>query len=176
MEITPYNLKRKQDIKQLFIDVFTESASDSEGVILGDLTYKLMCDTGDVYGFTAIEDNVIIGCVFFSRLTFGNNINAYLLSPVAIKTSEQKKGIGQNLINYTINKLKGFGVEMVLTYGDPNYYSKVGFNTISTDVIPAPFKLSQPEGWLVNSLNNKNITSKFGKPHCVEAFNNTDLW
>ncbi|MCG5517084.1 MULTISPECIES: hypothetical protein [unclassified Ectothiorhodospira] len=41
---------------------------------------------------------------------------------------------------------------MVLTYGDPNYYSRIGFKPITEALAPAPFTLKQPEGWLGQSL------------------------
>jgi len=61
-------------------------------------------------------------------LTFESEVNAFLLGPVAIHTSYQGKGIGQKLINFGLNTLKENGVELAFTYGDPNFYSKVGFS------------------------------------------------
>jgi len=178
MKISLYNAKDLEEIEQLYIDVFTASENETEGQTVGLIAYKLMTDTvdGNVYAFTAVEDDVIIGCVFFSKLTFSNNRTSYMLSPMAIKTSEQKKGLGQKLISYGLNELKNIGVETVLTYGDPSFYSKVGFAAVSVEVIPPPFKLSFSDGWLVNSLSTKELETITGKSGCVKAFNNADLW
>ena len=56
-------------------------------------------DAQDLYGFVATENQQIIGSIFFTKLSFQNGVNAFLLSPVAIDTSCQGKGIGQKLIN-----------------------------------------------------------------------------
>lgn len=65
---------------------------------------------------------------------------AFILSPVAIATSEQGTGIGQQLINYGLDHLKSLKVSLVFTYGDPNYYSKTGFNHIADSIVKAPFE------------------------------------
>ena len=64
-------------------------------------------------------------------------------------TGRQKKGIGQQLICFGIEQLKSKGIELLFTYGDPNYYSKVGFVSVTEEAIKAPLKLNFPHGWLV---------------------------
>ena len=133
-------------------------------------------DAHDLYGFVAIDDKHIIGSIFFTRLTFQNGVNAFLLSPVAIHTSYQGKGFGQKLINFGINHLKENGVRIVFTYGDPDFYSKVGFNSITEKTAKAPFKLSQPKGWLGQSLIGDEIEPIDGHSYCVEAFSKPKYW
>ena len=129
MKLSPYSPGNIEEVKQLFTKVFSDSEGQSEGSLIGNLVDDLMTSTDaqDLYGFVAIENEQIIGSILFTRLTFQNEINAFLLSPVAIHTTYQGKGIGQKLINFGINHLKENGVKLVFTYGDPNYYSKVGF-------------------------------------------------
>ena len=95
-------------------------------------------DSKDLFGFVATSQRKIIGCIFFSRLTFDNNTNAFILSPVAVHTEHQKKGVGQRLITFGIDFLKEADVDLVFTYGDPNYYSKVGFTQIKETLVEAP--------------------------------------
>ena len=133
-------------------------------------------DDRDFYGFVATENQHIIGSIFFSRMTFENKVEAYLLSPVAISTSYQGKGIGQKLIDFGLNVLKESGVELVFTYGDPNFYTKVGFSHIAEKVIKAPFPLTYPEGWLGQSLGGNEIEPIIGNSFCVDAFNKPELW
>ena len=119
---------------------------------------------------------VSLAAYFFSRLTLSSGKTAFILSPVAISSQEQGKGLGQQLINFGIQQLKNHGVELVFTYGDPNFYSKVGFLKISEDVVKAPKKLTHPEGWLVQSLNHKSIASEAESAKCVCALNKQDYW
>jgi len=46
-------------------------------------------DVQYLYGFVAIENEKIIGSIFFTQLTFQSEVNAFLLSPVAIHTNCQ---------------------------------------------------------------------------------------
>jgi predicted N-acetyltransferase YhbS len=133
-------------------------------------------DQKDLYGFVAIEHEKIIGCIFFSRLTIESGIRAFILSPVAVHTDHQGKGIGQQLINYGIKRLKDEGVELVMTYGDPNYYAKVGFDPVKEETIKAPMHLTYPEGWLGQSLISNSVDPIASQPTCVKALNKPEYW
>ena len=178
MEYTKYDITKVEEINHLFIKTFSDSEGESEGLVIGALTNSLLTstDTNDFYCFVATENDEIVGGVIFSRLTFESGIKAYILSPMATSTKHQGKGIGQKLINFGLNTLKEDGVELAVTYGDPNFYSKVGFSVISEKIIPAPLKLSYPEGWLGQSLVSDIIDPILGKSYCVEALNKPDLW
>ena len=178
MDLLKYKPEQVDQIKSLFTKVFSDSESESEGILIGNLAYELMTETDevDLYGFVAIEQEVIIGCIFFSRLTFDSGINAFILSPVAVHTDYQGKGVGQQLINYGINTLKNEGVELIMTYGDPNFYSKVGFKPVNEETIKAPLRLTYPEGWLGHSLNSNSVDPIAGQPSCVKALNKPEYW
>lgn len=178
MKLSAFKSTNIDEIRQLFTDVFSDAEGESEGKVIGSLAFDIMTgtDAHDLYGFIAIENEKIIGSIFFTRLTFEHDINTFLLSPVAIHTSYQGKGIGQKLINFGISHLKENGVNIIFTYGDPNFYSKVGFNVITEKIAKAPFKLSQPEGWLAQSLVSDDVKHISGNSSCVEAFNNPEVW
>ena len=178
MNLLPYSPSNIEEIKQLFTKVFSDSEGQSEGLLIGNLAYDLMTSTDaqDLYGFVAIENEEIIGSIFFTRLTFESEVNAFLLSPVAIHTNYQGKGIGQKLINFGINHLKENGVGLVFTYGDSKFYSKVGFSLITEKLAKAPLKLTYPEGWLGQSLVSDEIEPITGSSYCVEALNKPEYW
>lgn len=121
-------------------------------------------------------ENKIIGCAFFSRLTLPGNQTAFILSPIAIAPEHQGRGLGLKLIHHGLTFLKSQNIDLVFTYGDPNFYFKTGFQTLSEDMIKAPLKLSYPEGWLVQSLNNSEITAIKGLTQCVSALNDQRYW
>lgn len=85
-------------------------------------------------------------------------------------------GIGQGLINHDLRELKRRGVEIVTTYGDPSFYSKVGFRPLSQGVIRAPHELTQPEGWLGQSLAGDSINTVLGRCSCVDALDDPAYW
>ena len=178
MELSTYKPNCAEEIEQLFIKTFSDSEGQSEGELIGRLVRGLMdsTDAKDLYCFIATENEQIIGSIFFTRMIFESDINAFILSPVATHTDHQGKGAGQKLINFGLNTLKENGVELAITYGDPNFYSKVGFSVITEQVVPTPQKLEQPEGWLAQSLAGDEIEPIAGKSHCVEALNKPELW
>lgn len=178
MKLSTYDKTDAEEIRRLFTKVFSDSEGQEEGVLIGRLAFDLMnnTDAQDVQGFIATENNQIIGGIFFSRLTFESIDNAFILGPVAIHTSHQRKGIGQNLIKFGIDNLKEKGVGLLFTYGDPDYYSKVGFSRITEKTARAPFKLSQPVGWLCQSLVGDEIRPIAGNSRCVEALSKPEYW
>ena len=178
MKVSAYKNSDKSEIQQLFTKTFSDSEGHSEGALIGQLVLDLMNETGpyDIFGFVATENEKIIGSIFFTRLSFDAPVEAFLLSPVAVQTNHQGRGVGQRLIHFGIDRLKEKGVKLVFTYGDPNFYSKVGFRLISEDTAKAPFELSQPEGWLCQSLDDGEIEPLSGISRCVKAFNNPEYW
>lgn len=178
MKLSTYRESDQREIEALFTRTFSDSEGWEEGESIGHLTHELMARTEkeDLFGFIATEREQIVGCIFFTRLSFDFPITAFLLSPVAVDTGHQGKGIGQKLINFGINRLSELGVELIFTYGDPEYYSKMGFKHVPQEVVKAPFELAYPEGWLGQSLNGVGIKPLSGRARCVEAFNDTRYW
>jgi len=165
-------------IEELFVSVFSKSEGEREGALIGCLANELIAGTNsqDVLGFVADDWERIVGAIFFSRLTFNRPLEAFILAPVAVHSDHQGEGIGQALIAHGLNELKLKGVSFVATYGDPAFYSKVGFHVISEDAIRPPHKLSQPEGWLGQSLTDDSLETISGHCSCVKALDNPVYW
>ncbi|WP_299178821.1 GNAT family N-acetyltransferase [uncultured Neptuniibacter sp.] len=178
MILTDYQEERAEKIIQLFENVFSASEGPDEGAVIGALVREMIETTSPeaLKGFIAKEGEKIIGAIFFSRFSLPSQKNAYILSPVAVSTLHQGTGVGQQLIRFGISALQSEGVEILLTYGDPNYYCKTGFKPISEALIPAPLKLSMPQGWLAQSLTEHEISPETGQTQCVAALNNQALW
>ena len=170
--------KDTNQIESLFTSVFSNSEGVDEGRLIGTLSKELASniDDKDIFCFGAFMNQQLVGCIFFSKLFFKVEANVFMLAPVAISTEHQRMGIGQKLINFGLKELATINVDTAITYGDPAYYSKVGFKALSEDVIKAPLKLSMPEGWLGQSLTEKPISVIKERPSCVKEFNNQSLW
>ena len=178
MKLESYSSEQSPEIVRLFTDVFSDSEGQEEGQVIGELVTELIdtTDSKQLLSYVSISNGKIIGCIIFSRLTLTSSKIAFILSPVAVSSHEQGKGLGQQLINFGIQELKSLGVKLVFTYGDSNFYSKVGFVKIGEDVVKAPKKLTYPEGWLAQSLDNESITSEVGVAKCVGALNKQEYW
>lgn len=165
-------------IESLFVTVSARSEGEAEGALMGNLSKELIeeMNVHDLAGSVAVDNSQIIGSIFFSRLIFQKDIEAFILASVAVLSDNQGKGIGQELINYGLNVLREKGVNIVLKYGDPEFYHKVGFHNISHETIRAPFNLSQPEGWLGQSHIGNLIETISGSCTCIKALSNPVCW
>lgn len=178
MNLQPLNSSDAREIAQLFNTTFSESEGDEEGVLIGDLAYELImeAESADRYGFVAVDEGKIVGAIIFSRLTFESDIEAFILAPVAVLTAYQGKGIGQKLIQYGIEQMRRSSVELLVTYGDPRFYCKLGFEPITEAMIQAPLTLSMPEGWLAQTLTGASLAPIPGRTQCVKALNKPVYW
>jgi predicted N-acetyltransferase YhbS len=165
-------------IEGLFVAAFSASEGEREGALVGNLARDLLATTDrrDLDGFVAVEGDLMVGAIFFSRLTFDEEIDVVILAPVAVHAGYQGMGIGQALINHGLREMKKKGVRIVITYGDPAFYSRVGFHPLSQETIAAPLELSQPEGWLGQSLTDDPVEAIPGRPSCVKALDDPAYW
>jgi len=179
MNFTKLDISRSAEIIELFENTFSASEGAEEGQAIGDLTRRIMAKTApeDLYVFGATLGADIAGSIMFTRLTYPNSDQAvFVMAPVAVASKVQGQGIGQKLIAFGLAKLRAASVDVVVTYGDPGYYTKSGFNVITEDQIAAPYKLQFPEGWLAQSLNGKPLPNLAEPCRCVDAFADPQFW
>ena len=169
---------KQKEIEELFTSVFTLSEGEKKGKLIGNLSSQLASniDNSEIICFGVYENETLIGSIFFTRLQFSAPIQVYMLAPVAVSAEHQGKGVGQALINYGLNELKKRSANVAVTYGDPSFYSKVGFQALPEDMLQAPLNLSMPFGWLGQSLTGEPIPAIDERPVCVEAFNDPIYW
>nr|WP_086940746.1 N-acetyltransferase [Thaumasiovibrio occultus] len=182
MDYTFQQLTQSDELSQLpalFAATFTDSEGEAEGEMLRALSSDLLSTTGaeELRIFVAKHADQLVGCVLFSALNFEPaSTRAMLLSPMAISTAHQGKGAGQGLIRFGLAQLRSESVELVLTYGDPQFYSRVGFAQITEEQAAAPQPLSYPHGWLGLTLNGGAFPHVEGPSRCVAALDKPDFW
>ena len=178
MKFSLFNESKSIEVIDLFKRVFSASEGEAEGQVIAGFVANLIATTNsqDLIGCIAEENAIIVGCIFFSRFTVPSGQSAFILSPVAVSTDVQSTGIGQKLSQYGLDHLRSLNVNLAFTYGDPSYYSKTGFEPINENIVKAPCPLSQPIGWLAQSLDGQVIQPMAGPTRCVEALNDPGLW
>ena len=163
MEMRAFQVADTAAMEALFEAVFTEADGAAEGAMVGKLARELMADTkgGDLYGFVAADESVLIGAILFSRLTFATDNDVFILSPVAVHSNCQGKGVGSALIRHGLDQLRNSGVQVVTTYGDPAYYTRLGFEPLAAQTI-ALEKLgdAELESIVRDRLGNRVIRSE----------------
>ena len=166
-------------ITDLFTSTFTASEGAEEGARIGALVRRLFAETPaeDLRVFTAWADATLLGGILLTRLTYaGDPRSVFLMAPVAVSTPHQGKGIGQRLIAEGLDALKQEGVEIAVTYGDPAFYGRIGFEPVSEADLPAPQPLQQPQGWIAQSLTDASLTPLRGPARCAAPFDDPALW
>jgi predicted N-acetyltransferase YhbS len=178
MDIRSYQPDEAPRIASLFQSVFEHSEGAQEGQLIGELARQLMTRTEpeDLFVFVGVTAGEIVGAVFFTRMPGPQDPDVFLLAPMAVRTDHQGEGIGQALIHYAIGELKQKGVRTIVTYGDPGFYRKVGFQQIDEAMIQPPLPLSQPEGWLAQTPGQTTVQKIVGPCSCVEALNDPAYW
>lgn len=178
MNFRSYTSKESRSIYELFTTVFTESEGESEGRLIGGLVKQLLKSTAmeDIFVFVAAEGEEIHGALCITRMPTEKEAEIFVMGPVAVDTRSQGKGVGQGLIHYGIKQLKESGIKVLVTYGDPQFYTKTGFQHINEELIKPPFKLTQPEGWLAQALDGNPLQKIEGTCSCVSALNDSRFW
>jgi len=179
MEFTSDHSNREAEIIALFTSTFTASEGEDEGRLVGRLARDLMATTSadDLFVLCALEGDEIVGCILFSRLRLDAEARTvFLLSPVAVATGRQGQGVGRKLIARGLDTLRRHGVDVAVTYGDPAYYGRVGFQPVTAEQVRPPLPLSHPEGWLAQSLTGQPLAPLEGPSRCAPALDRPDYW
>ena len=78
----------------------------------------------------AVEDDQIVGHIFFSPVTIESETSTYTamgLAPMAVLPEYQKRGIGSALVQYGLRECRRIGHDVVVVVGHSEYYPRFGF-------------------------------------------------
>jgi len=179
MELSEGFSGQTEDLAAFFEAVFSASEGASEGAVIGALAKGLLTTTPapDLHVFTAHVEGALTGAIILTRLDYPDDARrVWLLSPVAVATDVQGTGVGQALISYGLKALQAKGADVALTYGDINFYAKVGFAQITPEIATPPQPLSYPHGWLGQSLTGAPLAPLKGASTCAKALSDPAYW
>ena len=81
--------------------------------------------------FVALVDKIVVGNMMYTHsqiaLDTGDMLPVITFGPISVLPEYQGKGIGGALIRHTLTLAKQMEYSAVLIYGDPAYYSRLGF-------------------------------------------------
>lgn len=167
------------DLPAHFQAVFAASDGADAGCMIAALADDLINQTAgaDRYVVCAAAADDVLACAIFSRLTYADPAQTvFVMGPVAVAHAHQRRGIGGQLIRAGVDHLRDQGVDLVMTYGDPAYYTRHGFHPVTQAQIPAPFMLQYPHGWMGQALTADSLPHLLGPCQCVPAFNDPAFW
>lgn len=104
----------------------------------------------------AEDDTGIIGHIALSPVAInGVTTNWYGLGPVAVVPARQGEGIGRQLIEASLTKIKSQNAAGVVLLGEPEYYGRFGFETHANLTL----KGVPPEYFMIKSLYNDDCAT-----------------
>lgn len=130
-------IANKQDFKDIYnlVEEAFKTAQVSDG---NEQNFVLKLRQRTTYipalEFVAEEHGKIIGHIMLTKqpvnLTKGA-LNAVLVAPLCVDFNYRNQGIGSKLMNYGLKKAKESGYDTAFLIGNPEYYKKFGFNSVS---------------------------------------------
>jgi len=125
--------------------VIRAAFADEPGV---DVLEADLARRDDSVGFVAMLGDRIVGHV---RLTRGwvdapqRLVEVVVLSPLSVVPDQQRRGIGRLLVAHAIEEAAAAGAPAVFLEGDPDYYSRLGWQPASiVGVTPPSTRIPEP--------------------------------
>lgn len=124
--------------------------------------------------YVACDNNKIVGNIIYSRSRVINDdtleYEVLCMGPLSVLPAYQKKGIGSQLLQETIDKARELGYKAVIIFGNPDFYERFRFvnaeqfmiKTSSGENFDAFMALELREGAL------KGISGKFYEDNVFE--------
>jgi len=115
----------------------------------GALTISLVAELGDDYGDGGDgQAPRVVGHVAFSPVAISDGSpNWYGLGPVSVAPAFQRCGIGQELIEAGLARLRALGAAGCVVLGEPEFYSRFGFAAdpqLTLPGVPPEYFLAMP--------------------------------
>ena len=158
------NLERKE-----ILNIHNQAFGEEKGPVIAKLVDDLLNDRTaiPILSLVAIENERAVGHILYTKATITQTelpISAQILAPLAILPSEQKKGIGEMLINEGIRQLRELGTELLFVLGHPTYYPRCGFVPAGEKGFEAPYPIPEEyaSAWMVQALNGNALEKASG--------------
>lgn len=122
-----------QEIYEIYVAAFGQSAE-------ADLVRNMQGDGDLVLSLVAYNDHPA-GHIAYSRLRLHEApaLKACVLAPLAVAPSFQKQGIASALVRHSLERLMNDGHDLIVVLGQPNYYSRFGFDQKLAEKLKTPY-------------------------------------
>jgi putative acetyltransferase len=121
----------------------------------------------------AVQENQVIGHIAFSPVTFSPDfpaLRAVGLAPVAVLPSQQRRGIGSQLVRAGLVECRRAGYGLVLVVGYPAFYHRFGF--VATNLFNIRCEYPVPEdAFMLLELQPGALTGVAGVARYQPEFN-----
>lgn len=127
--------------------------------------------------FVKVLDDRIVGNIMYSRSWVenaeGDCYEILTFGPLAVLPEYQNRGIGSELVYYSLKKAAEMGFTAVSIYGYPSYYSKFGFRPAKDFGIYTSDLKYMPAHQILEL--KKDALNKIKGKHCISKVFNIDM-
>ena len=161
--------------------VHQQAFGPSEGENIAQLVADMVSDptAQPLLSLLAEDQSRIIGSILFTpvRIEGAEPVpEARILAPLGVLPAYQNSGVGTALIQAGLRQLDDDGVNLVFVYGDPNYYSRTGFEPAIPRGLDPPHPIDDLEGWMVQSLSSGATDKAQGTVVCCASLSKPEIW
>ncbi len=176
MEIRKASDTELNDVLRVEKDAF---GYDKEANLVKDLLND--SSAKPYFSFLAFSNDRAVGHILFTSAQLKvtqNDVSISLLAPLAVIPEFQKQGVGGKLIEYGLQHLTTFDVDLVFVLGHPEYYPQYGFKPAGIQGFEAPYPIPEEHAnaWMVQELRSGVIGSVSGKIRCADMLNKPQHW
>ncbi len=175
--------KSTESDRKEILNIHDQSFGKEKGPVIAKLVDDLLNDETamPILSLVAAKNNKLIGHILYTKAVVTQTerlISAQILAPLAILPEEQKKGIGEELINEGLRLLKESGTELVFVLGHPTYYPRCGFIPAGEQGFEAPYPIPEEHAgaWMIQELNGDALAKNSGKIQCSKVLNEPQHW
>jgi len=161
-------------------DVHLRAFPRGENALVARLAVDLLevASRPDTIALVAACGEDVVGHVAFSPVRADADAEwlGYLLAPLGVKPEHQRRRVGTMLVERGIEKISGTGADVLLVYGDPDYYRQFGFRAETASRYRPPYALQYPSGWQAVLLHEGSARDEAVALSCVAPLGDPALW
>ena len=152
-------LEKEEDIKGIHGVHVQSFETDQEAQLVDDLRFNGL----DLISLVAEENQKIIGHILFSPIHLNSNTKLKMmgLAPLSVLPDWQNHGIGSSLVWKGLDACKQKNIKCVAVLGNPNFYSRFGFESSEYFGIKSDFDVS-PEVFMLKELEKSILFGREG--------------
>ncbi|MEX0303615.1 MAG: GNAT family N-acetyltransferase [Leisingera sp.] len=157
-------------------DLHRQAFGKEEGTEVANLAEAFL-GLPDTVSINVQRGGTLAGNVLFTPFAFQDHPDTvcYLLAPCGVLPGYQGQGVGKELMETGITKLKSLGADAVFVLGVPGFYPRYGFAPTDKQT-PYPDLLTIPESWMALELTEGSLQLLSGKTVAVEPIMRPEFW
>jgi len=126
---------------------------------------KLRDNCKSILSLVAVDENQVVGYILFSPAVVEGESGKLLgtgLAPVAVLPKYQRQGIGTELVQTGVARIKQGGCPYIIVLGYPEYYSRFGFEPANRYGISSEWDVPDDEAFMILILNKRAMKDVTG--------------